>query len=83
MAVPGEMAVDLLHFMFDAAHNLSLVMHLTPRVSLGLVQAFHQTLHVSAGDLRFNPFLMTEGHVKALQSKWNKVIIFGSNYLVS
>ena len=52
------MTVDLLHFVFDVAHDLCLVMHLASRVSMGLVQAFDQTLHVSAGDLKFNPFLM-------------------------
>ena len=49
--------------MFDVIHNLGLVMHLTPRMSLSLVQAFNQTLHVSAGDLKFNPILMTEERV--------------------
>ena len=49
--------------MFDVGHNLSLVVQLTPRMSLGFVQAFNQALHVSAVDLKFNPFLMSEDRV--------------------
>ena len=57
------MTVDLLHFMFDVVHNLCLVMLLAPSVSLSLVQAFNQTLHVSAGNVKSNPLLMTEDRV--------------------
>ena len=63
LSAPGEMAVDLLHFVLDVVHHLGLVVLLTPSMSLSLVQAFNQILHLSAGDLKFNPFFRTQGRV--------------------
>ena len=47
----------------QAAGHLASKVSRHMRMSLSLVQAFNQTLHVSAGDLKFNPILMTEERV--------------------